>query len=301
MPSAVSARGDSSATMVVRRAKPRGMREPMTLTNPEHGNYEDFAMANLKLLVKHGLGAPKADEFHGKVLALCGAGPSLASEPIYEADEVWGCNSAVNWLQENGHAPTAAVGIDQTEQMVKDWATTPDVTHYIASTVNPKLTEHLLARGRTVKFFHNLVGWGEGEIEFYNSAPWPASFMMGGGATVLSRTIGLAAWMGFRRIDVYGADCAFTDGIAHANGETIEDAFGHTSVMEGVVDGRTWHTRPDMLMCAVDLVRLARKYPGRIRLMGDTLPVALLGFEDAYLDQVIRRVEPGEQFDIEEA
>lgn len=284
--------GDAAAQMVVRRAP--NPKEVMVLTNPCEGRYREFAVANLKTVMRHGIGSVASGSFHGKVLALCGAGPSLAAEPIYPADELWGCNSAVTWLAENDKHPTGAVAIDQTEHMLKEWQATPDVTHYVASTVDPRLLKHLAEAGKRVRIFHNYVGFDD-EIEFYNSKPWPPSFMMATGATVLSRTVGLAAWMGFRRIDVYGADCSFRDGVAHANGESIEQAFGHTSVMEGEVGGRVWQTRPDMLMCAVDLVRLTRAYPDRIRLMGDTLPVALMGYDDAFLDQVIRRVAPGEQ------
>lgn len=183
----LKARSDAGAAMVVNR----GMTEPMILTNPMEGRYKEFAEANLKLLVEHGLKPVEHDRFHGKVLALCGAGPSLATGPIYPADEVWGCNSAVTWLAEHGPEPTGTIGIDQTERMLVDWADTPDVTHYVASTVHSKLMADLVRRGRDVRVFHNLVGWGEDEIEFYNSAPWPASFMMGGGATVISRAIGL--------------------------------------------------------------------------------------------------------------
>lgn len=291
MPHAISIKGEAHVSMNVNRA-PRGMTEPMTLTNPMEDHFRDFAMSNLKLLMAHDIKPVEHEQFMGKVLALCGAGPSLAGATIHTHDELWGCNSAVSYLADNGYEPTGAVGIDQTERMIDDWYRTPDVVHYIASTVHPKLTEHLIKNGREIRMFHNYVGF-EDEIDFYNSKPWPASFMMGTGATVLSRTVGLAAWMGFRRIDIYGADCAFVDGVAHANGETIEDAFGTTSVMEGEVDGRTYQTRPDMLMNAVDLARLVKAYPGRIRLMGDTLPVALMGFEDDYLDEVIRRVPPG--------
>lgn len=266
----------------------------MVLTNPCEGKYREYAVANLKTVMRHGLQPVEAGCFHGKVLALCGAGPSLAAGPLYPADELWGCNSAVTWLAAHDKQPTGAVAIDQTAQMVEEWRDTPAVTHYVASTVDPRLLEHLVATGRDVRIFHNYVGFDD-EIEFYNSKPWPASFMMATGATVLSRTVGLAAWMGFRRIDVYGADCSFRDGIAHANGESIEEAFGQTTVMEGDVGGRIWQTRPDMLMCAVDLVRLTRTYPDRLRLMGDTLPVALMGYDDAFLDQVIRRVAPGEK------
>jgi hypothetical protein len=62
--------------------------------------------------------------------------------------------------------------------------------------------------------------------------------------------------------------------------------------MSGEINGRTWRTRPDMLMDAVHLVRRVRQANGRIRLMGDTLPVALLGKDDATLDLVAERRHP---------
>jgi hypothetical protein len=289
------ARGSAAVQMEVNRGR-RGVSRPIHLLNPEDGNMEKFARANQATYVSdpERFGWVEPGAFDGQVLALCGAGPSLATDPIYSHDQMWGCNSAVTWLHENGHNPTAAIGIDQTEGMLDDWADPPDVPYYVATTVNPKLIAHLLAHDRRIVFFHNLVGW-PGEIEFYNSEPWPASYMVGTGANVLSRTIGLAAWMGFRRIDIYGADCAFgPNGEAHANGESWQEAYtSQTQVMDGEIGGKRFQTRPDMLMAAVDLARASTTHPGKVRLMGDTLPVSLLGMEDAFLDRVMCRLVDG--------
>lgn len=296
----VRSKGHAAAQMVVRRSvaaeQPQGFKKPLVLTNPVEGKYRDYAMENLKLsLEDDGISFVRKDAFKGKVLALCGAGPSLATEKMYPADEVWACNSAVGYLMGTGQKPTAAFGIDQTKQMLVDWAEIhPDLTYYVASTIDPELTQHIRAHGAEIVMFHNLCGF-EGEVDFYNSKPWPPSYMLGTGSTVVVRAIGLAAWMGFRRVDVYGADCCFRDGIAHANGETVQEAYGRTAAMVGNIMGRDFQTRADMLMGAVDLARMVRTHAGRIRLIGDTLPVALMGMDDDYLDAVMRRVPPGEQ------
>jgi hypothetical protein len=234
------------------------------------------------------------DVFSGQTLALCGAGPSLDPALIRGVDKVWACNSALPWLISHGAHVDAGVGIDQTPCLLREWTDPPDVTYYVATTCDPALVVHLRDHGRRVVFLHNFVGWGQDEREHYNE-DWPPAFMVGEGATVVSRSIGLAAWMGFERIDVHGADCAFAEGdVAHANGETSAEAWGAPVIMSGEVNGRIWRTRPDMLMSAVDLARRTQQSQGHVRLIGDTLAVALLGKGDAYLDEVMRRLKPGE-------
>jgi hypothetical protein len=121
--------------------------------------------------------------------------------------------------------------------------------------------------------------------------------MLGYGSTVLTRVIGLMTWMGFEHVHVFGADHAVTeDHIAHANGETIHEAYGNPVLVHGEIDGRRWITRPDMLMAAVHLARLVRDDPGVVTLHGDTLPGAILHMTDEELDAVCRSLAPGEQY-----
>jgi hypothetical protein len=233
----------------------------------------------------------------GHTVAICGAGPSLghADWQFHKtADALWACNSALPWLDGRGVPITAALGIDQTDGLIREWADPPDVPYYLASSVDPALVAHLESHGRTVSFFHNHVGFMPGEFDYYCQT-YPPTLMVGEGFTVVSRAIGLALWMGYERIDVYGADCAFSENdTAHANGEVATTAYHNPLIMSGEINGRTWRTRPDMLMDAVHLVRRVRQANGRIRLMGDTLPVALLGKDDATLDLVAERLLPGD-------
>ena len=244
------------------------------------------------------------DTNRAQTVALCGAGPSLRDLRFDKTDQVWACNSALPYLIGEGVHVDVGIGIDQTPHMLQEWLEPPDVTYYVASSCEPALIAHLKDHGRTVRLFHNNVGVCptlddgfdvEWEWRQYCDA-YPPGYMVGEGATVVSRSIGLAFWTGFERVDIYGADCCFTaDDLAHANGDTEDEAYGgNTTVMEGEISGRMWRTRPDMLLEAVDLVRRVRTTAGKIRLMGDTLPVCLLGKSEEFLDEVMRRLEPGE-------
>jgi hypothetical protein len=234
--------------------------------------------------------------FAGKTLALCGAGPSLNDTwtSIREYDHVFACNSALPLLVERGVRVTAGVGIDQTPRLIEEWTDPPAVPYYLASTVDPTLVAHLQAHGRQPIFFHSTVGF-DGEFEYYCDH-WPPMYMVGQGFTVLSRFLGLADWMGFERVDLYGADCAFgPDDVTHANGTIATNAYVNPLIMAGEIDGRTWRTRPDMLMAAVELTRRVRNSDGKYRLVGDTLPSALLDKDDSFLDLVCRSLAPGER------
>lgn len=228
----------------------------------------------------------------GQTLAICGAGPSLRKHEIEGVDEVWACNSALPYLLGKGVKVDYGVGIDQTPGLLREWASAPDVPYLLASSCDPALVAHLKSAGRDIAFFHNAVGL-EKELELYCET-WPPGYMVGEGFMVTSRLVGLAWWMGFERVDLYGCDCALDGDVAHANGEVATEAYHNPLIMEGTTNGRTWRTRPDMLIGAVELVRRVQRSQGRIRLIGDTLPVALLGKSEDYLDQVARQIRPGD-------
>lgn len=263
-----------------------GERMPVILQNPVDHKLGDYARENLRLQAELGIGMCQS-----KVLALCGAGPSLRRAKFDGYDEVWACNSALPWMVRAGLPVDVGIGVDQTPGLLREWSDPPDVTYYVASTVDPELVRHLKSHNRRVLFFHNAVGF-DGEIEHYNT--WPPGYIVGHGATVVSRTVGLANWMGFHRVDFKGVDCAFEGEVVHANGEDFRAAYGNPVLLQAEIDGKLWTTRPDMLMDAVDIVRLAREKNGLIRFQEGTLPAALWDKDDAFLDQVSRRLMPGD-------
>ncbi len=188
----------------------------------------------------------EVDSAKGQHLILCGAGPSLrdeADEWCPQGDQIWGCNSAVTWLHDNGHNPTHAFCIDQTAAMLNEWATTLDVEYLVASTVHPHLVQFLEDEGRFTRFFHNYVGinkpavsyclCGHDEVDHEQGCSecdceaydmrilgyedWlyarcyndhNATVMAGSGLNAVTRAVDVAHFMGFSKITVLGADCA---------------------------------------------------------------------------------------------
>ena len=212
------------------------------LANPETGHFEAFIAGNATKCER----VVEIDSAKDQHLILCGAGPSLrdeADEWCPKGDQLWGCNSAVTWLDEHGHNPTHAFCVDQTTAMLNEWASAPDVEYLLASTVHPHLVQFLEDKGRTTRFFHNYVGidkppvsyclCGHDEVEHETACTqcdcekydmrilayedWlyarcysahNATVRAGSGLNAVTRAIDVAHFMGFSQITVLGADCA---------------------------------------------------------------------------------------------
>jgi hypothetical protein len=277
-----------------------GLRMPVTMGCAVLDKLRDYSIENRKT---EPLIMARENGFEGKTVAICGAGPSLETADIKDVDMVWACNSALPYLVDKGVRVAFGCAIDQTRTLLDEWADPPDVLYILATTVDPAVSKHLREHGRDILWVHNFCAWAEFEEEYkHYSETWPPGVLLGSGHTVVSRMIGVAEWMGFKRIDVYGADKAFgPDDITHANGTSAEDAYINPLVMEGEIDGRVWRTRADMLYAAVQLVRRAKESNGRIRLIGDTLPNALWDKSDDFLDMVARHVTPEEIDELHEA
>ena len=250
------------------------------------------------------------DTHKGKTVNVCGAGPSLAGADFKSADETWGCNSALGYLYDRGLPVTHGFVIDAGAEMLgtREWGRALDVEYYVASCVNPKLVAHLLARGRELRWFHSFMGLSDPkgwdakargksyEMALYTDPRlYGVGVQVGKGLNSVQRAICLALFMGFKKIRVYGADCAcapdappmpkysspvyavWLDRLtAYADGTSALAGYGpETKMFEGMIDGRRWHTRADMVISARETLELMRERPGRIELMGDTFPNAL--------------------------
>lgn len=255
----------------------------------------------------------------GKTLAICGAGPSLAVEAatMLPTDHVWACNSAVNYLHDHGHRMTHGFAIDQGEAMLgeHEWARTYDMAYYVASSVHPKLVQHLRAADRELLFFHSFLGlpdpddWTPDparpdvsyEMTLYTTQ-YATGVQVGHGLNAVPRAMCLAVFLGYERITVYGADCACSpDGppmpalgtpeyaawlsslIMYADGRTASVYGRDAAMVEAVIDGVRWHTRPDMVMSAMHMVQLCQTYP-QITLVGQTLPAVLRTQPPEFMD-----------------
>ena len=262
------------------------------------------------------------DSAKGQHIVICGAGPSLnetAAEHCPTADQLWGCNSALTWLIDHGHQATHGFTVDQTPQMLAEWQSVPDVEYLLATTVHPHLTDLLISKERRYRHFHNYVGIRKPPVEWTDadgtaqSMPYeewlyallfPPTICTGSGLNAVTRAIDLAQFMGAAKITVLGADCCLRvkgeprhdlsfgspehltylreQTVMHANGGHALASEASPMTLGATIDGRYWLTKADLVITAQWLVRMATASAGRIRLVGDTLPVALLDKNEAF-------------------
>lgn len=282
-----------------------------TLRMPGAAGFPDQIMRNAQWAYR----MLQADTRAGQSVAIYGAGPSLRTAPISEADERWACNGALPFLMDRGAPITHGVTVDQGSAMLgpSEWFRTFDVEYLLASSVHPDLVQHLANEGRRWAFFHSFIGMTPpphwtcpsplpssldpsqpmGYEEFLYRRLYPQSVLVGQGLNTGCRAVCLALVMGFSRIDVYGMDCAtaphtpmpprdhpaqaaWLNGcVLYADGRTVGQLYGDTPMAEAELNGRLWHTRPDMIASALHLLGLQKLYPGRIVFHGDTLVNAL--------------------------
>ncbi len=155
-----------------KKAAKKGLPEQglITLENPVARHFETFIVGNVahyQEVYKEEPPVAVQDSAEGQTLLLCGAGPSLAEHiEEYRADQVWGCNSALTWLHDEGHDPTHGFCVDQTPHMLREWESAPDVEYLIASSVHCALVEFLISKNRHLRFFNNYVGIKKPPVEY---------------------------------------------------------------------------------------------------------------------------------------
>lgn len=220
--------------------------QTINLQNPVSHHFGSFIVGNA-LYCTGPEAMLQADSAQGRTVLIAGAGPSL-NEHIAEyagtTTELWGCNSALPWLLEQGYPVTHGITVDQTPAMLNEWETAPDVEYLLCSTVHPFLTEHLIEKhARRVKWFHNFVGIAKPPVEYcqcgHDKTPfhargrctecpectdyrpyrmpyeewlyaqmYPPGIRVGSGLNTATRAIDLALTMGYDRVVVLGADCS---------------------------------------------------------------------------------------------
>ena len=139
---------------------------------------------------------------------------------------------------------------------------------------------------------------------------YPETVMAGSGLNSVNRAIDIAMAMEYEEIRVLGADCCIEvkpgapprpqvrdpyqeDHVAWLKEWTtmhVDDSDPLRSeatplVLDATIDGRYWLTKTDMVISAQFLRAMALKYP-HIRLIGDTLPNALLTMDDDFIERL---------------
>jgi hypothetical protein len=85
--------------------------------------------------------------------------------------------------------------------------------------------------------------------------------------------------------------------VMYADGRTALDAWGpNQPFAEAVLDGKRWHTRPDMIISAIHLLNL-QHFPegqGKIEIVGDVLPNAFKDKPKEWYDRLPKLSDTGE-------
>lgn len=144
-------------------------------------------------------------------VVIVSAGPQMVAEdvlPEYEAGKkIVAVKHALQPLKDAGIKPWATILLDprpHVADFVKE--ADPDILWFVASQVDPKVTEILLERGCTIWGYHAAVGAGEHDI----IAKQGHAVVIGGSATATRGMYVLGA-LGFKNFNLYGYDLCYPD------------------------------------------------------------------------------------------
>lgn len=244
----------------------------INLINPYRENFANYIAVNSQRWPKAGARAVTPEDGDGRTAYIAGAGPSLRSPKALRVLErareairkdrahVFGCNRAVNWLSQwNPELVTHGITVDQSPAMYTDaWLEPAPVSYLLATSVDPLLVAHLAKHGvplERMAFFHNFLGIPN-EYDLYREF-WPRMPVVGNGLNMVNRAAELAAWMGYKRIVIIGADCALAkDGTWHVTGakNTAKQS------LKAKIGGKEWVTYPDMAYSARALIELKLRW-----------------------------------------
>lgn len=203
--------------------------------------------------------------------AVVGFGPSLRdtwAEVRAFAPHILSCSGSHKFLLERGIVPRWHVEVDPREHKVPLIGPPhPDVEYLIASTCHPKVFEHLA--GFRVTLWHVFDGSEEGQ----RLLP-PGEWAVTGGCDVGLRAMTMAAFLGFRDINVFGLD-----GCAPAIGEgrhAADHPHGVQKYATCEYGGQTFYTTPAMLEAARQTFHELNQMPhARATFHGDGLIQAM--------------------------
>jgi len=245
------------------------LEQKIKLTCPTNAYVLDFIKEN----AQYGYPMAKIGEGKGREVYICGNGRGLPKhagkikrDGMANTVDVWGCNGAVNWLWQNNVKVTHGFTTDTSHRMYQEcWVNPPPIHYLIATCVNPKTVDQLMAAGaKGVTFFHNYTGV-DGEIPLYQSL-YPGAPLVGEGLNSVNRALALALMMDYDKIYLLGC-VEHLDPKSkhhHADGGDSNQEY----ILVAHIDNRKYATHADLLYSAIDLVKQERRSNG-------TLPKAM--------------------------
>lgn len=186
-------------------------------------------------------------------VAVVGYGPSLQDtwEQVRGFRYVISCSGSHRFLIDRGIIPTWHVEVDPRAHKVDLLGPPhPDVEYLIASACHPKVFDHLA--GMNVKLWHVFDVSADG-VRLLPPGDWAIT----GGCDVGLRALTIAAFLGFRDVQVFGLDgCGRASSHAGAHPHTI------TKYQPCEYEGVTYQTTPALLEAARSVRHELDQMPG---------------------------------------
>lgn len=179
---------------------------------------------------------------HGRLLSICGYGPSLADTWRGLEGDVMSCSGAHDYLIDRSIVPMWHVEFDpRSHKTAFVSRPLPAVTYCIASTCHPSMFERL--RRSRVLMWHAFTDEDTaGEVEMVKRFQ-PDGRLLAGGTNVGMRALIVGLELGYRRFHLHGFDCCYRGETQWAGRHT--GARHYTSRVS--VDGREFLTSDTMM------------------------------------------------------
>ena len=229
------------------------------MTNEERHKQMAQAIGLFPMLQKRGTFLPRR-------ASIACFGPSLADTWQKLRRPIITVSGAHDYLVERGIVPDYHVDCDPRPHKPEMLRKPQEATTYLmASVCHPLFWEAL--QGRSVRLWH-LINGDDLETVAWVAQNHPAGMksMIGGGSSVGMRAMNVAAALGYRKFDIHGMDCSFTENRhagAHTGGQQVE-----TLVKAG---DRTFKTTKQMLQAAIEMEHFLQQQDAEVRFYGDGL------------------------------
>ncbi len=208
----------------------------------------------------------KERDFHDDKISIVCYGPSLLDtwQSIPEDNPILTVSGAHDFILSRNRIPDFHVEIDPRAHKPLMLKHPQDSTRYLmASVCHPDFWERL--EGKEVELWH-LDDGPETREWVRQHHPAGVDTLIGGGCTVGQRALNVASALGYRRFDVFGMDCSFSDA-RHAGPHTNEIQ----PVLQIQFEGRNFSTTPGLLQAANEMSTFMQTTDVEVDFHGDGL------------------------------
>ncbi len=161
---------------------------------------------------------PLLDMPHERQISVVGFGPSLAKTYTQLKGEVLACNGAHNWLIDKGVIPKYGMFWDAHQVTAGFVKPHKDVTYLIASRCHRDVFK--LLEGYRVYVWHTAGDkiLEDLLVEYKRMEP-----MLSGGSAAVTRAMMVVSCMGYRNINLFGADASFDGTTTHVKESIVTE------------------------------------------------------------------------------